>query len=169
VNGWKGETIPSTPSSALAYPSSPVSGVPSKPYEFGPPPASVVISWSLFTTCASQASTSAAARPYRSPCNFPCTTVSVSLSLSIPPIPCPVPPQLSVYPSRPHCRYRRSPSLRGDKPGLRARPPARAISTYTADHPVTLQGSHEHFCLSRAAWPRIAEWKSCAYLITFPN
>jgi hypothetical protein len=55
------------------------------------------------------------------------------------------------------------------KDAVPACPPARAISTYTADHPVTLQSSHEHFRLSRAAWPRIAEWKSCAYLITFPN
>ena len=56
--------------------------------------------------------------------------------------------------------------------GLRAHAPARAISRPTSNRTpphTVLRSSHERLCLSRAAWPRSAEWKSCAYQTTSPN
>ena len=81
----------------------------------------------------------------------------------------------------PHCRYRDDHpasssaviSSQATTPCPRAcssRSPRRAVNV--TPPPLTaalLQSSHEHLRLSRAAWPRTAEWKSCAYQITSSN
>lgn len=58
---------------------------------------------------------------YASSSLYPCPPTIISA-------PCPASPRLSACSSRPHCRYRRSPSLRLTRPSLRARAaPAAAI------------------------------------------